>query len=425
MQSTPPAGRSDAGAPVYDPAVPRAVFMRAARAARLLYWRGHAVSWVLPVLIGVVGIVVEVSTPDWFRAASWLVLVPGVASALCSVRATAILAVLALVAYGLVTVVSRPMVSVWPVLVLLIVGGLFSVFACAVRVAHANRLMQMSVVADTTRRAVLRPFPPGLGGLEHAALYMPANSEARVGGDFYDIQPSPWGTRVLIGDVQGKGLEVVETAAALLGTFREAGFHERSLSVVATRLEIRLKRQVAYRLDLGAEQDRDRFATAVMLGFPADEPDVVEIVNFGHEPPLLISPSGECGPLPGAHGLPLGLSDVADLPPPVVRATVPVGSTLLLTTDGVTEARNEAGEFYPLREEVTRAAARSPTLRRPRGMARFVRDGVLLHSDDHLGDDTTIFCVRRPGPDEPSPWRQRARSLDDPDDEEEGGAGVG
>ncbi|MER5478388.1 PP2C family protein-serine/threonine phosphatase [Streptomyces sp. NPDC002734] len=401
------------------------MFVRGVRTTRFLYWRGHAVSWVLPVLIGVVGIVAELATPDWFRAASWLVLVPGVASALCSVRVTATLAVLALVAYGVVTVVSRPMVSVWPVLVLLIVGGILSVFACVVRVTHASRLMQMSVVADTTRRAVLRPFPPGLGGLEHAALYMPANSEARVGGDFYDIQPSPWGTRVLIGDVQGKGLEVVETAAALLGTFREAGFHERSLSVVAGRLEIRLKRQVAYRLDLGAEQDRDRFATAVMLSFPADEPGVVEIVNFGHEPPLLISPSGECGPLGGAHGLPLGMSDVADLRPPVVRATVPVGSTLLLTTDGVTEARNEAGEFYPLREEVARAAARSPTLRRPRGMARFVRDGVLLHSDDHLGDDTTIFCVRRPGPDEPPPWRRSARSLDDPDDDDDDEEDVG
>ncbi|MEU3554422.1 PP2C family protein-serine/threonine phosphatase [Streptomyces fragilis] len=415
MQPTPPAGRSATGGPVHDPAAPRAVFVREAGVERLLYWRGHAVNWVLPVLIGVIGIVAEVSTPDWFRAASWLVLVPGVAAALCSVRATAVLAVLALAAYGLVTLVSRPMVSVWPVLVLLIIGGTFSVLACAVRVAHADKLRQMSVVADTTRRAVLRPFPPGLGGLEHAALYLPANSEARVGGDFYDIQPSPWGTRVLIGDVQGKGLEVVETAAALLGTFREAAYHERSLSVIASRLEIRLKRQVAYRLDLGAEQDRDRFATAVMLDFPADEPDVVDIVNFGHEPPLLISPSGECAPLPGAHGLPLGLSDIADQPPPMVRTTVPVGSTLLLTTDGVTEARNKAGEFYPLRKEVARAAARSPTLRRPRGIARFVRDGVLLHSDDHLEDDTTIFCVRRPGPEEPPPWCQPARSLDDPE----------
>jgi serine phosphatase RsbU (regulator of sigma subunit) len=425
MQPTPPDGKSDAGGPVYDPATPRAVFVRAAPLARFLYWRGRAVGWVFPVLIGVAGIAVEVSTPDWFRAASWLVLVPATAAALCGLRATVILALLSLAAYGVVILVTEPMVSVWPVLVLLVIGGVMSVVACAVRVTHANRLLQMSVVADTTRRAVLRPFPPGLGGLEQSALYMPANSAARIGGDFYDIQPSPWGTRVLIGDVQGKGLEVVETAAALLGTFREAAYHERSLSVVAVRLEVRLKRQVAYRLDLGAEQDRDRFATAVMLGFPADEPGVVEIVNFGHEPPLVLSPSGGCEPLPDAHGLPLGLSDVADLPPPVVRARVPVGSTMLLTTDGVTEARNAAGEFYPLRREVTRAVARSPALRTPQGMARFVRDGVLLHADGHLEDDTTIFCVRRPGPDEQPAWKRPVRGPDGPDGpDERGGPGA-
>ncbi|NYV78274.1 PP2C family protein-serine/threonine phosphatase, partial [Streptomyces sp. UH6] len=399
MQFTPPAdGSGDTGGPVYDPGAPRSAFVRTGRLDRYLYWRGHAIGWVFPVLIGLAGTVVEVSSPDWFRASSWLVLVPGVAAALCTVRVTAILAVLALAAYGVITVVTSPMVSVWPVLVLLVIGSVLSVLACAVRVTHAAELLQMSVVADTTRRAVLRPFPPGLGGLEHAALYMPANSEARVGGDFYDIQPSPWGTRVLIGDVQGKGLEVVETAAALLGTFREAAYHERCLTTVASRLEIRLKRQVAYRLALGAEQDRDRFATAVMVCFPTDEPNMVEIVNFGHEPPLLISPSGDTGPLPGAHGLPLGMSDVANLPPPMLRVPIPLGATLLLTTDGVTEARNEHGEFYPLRAEVARAAARDPETRRPRGIVRFVRDGVLLHADGHLEDDTTIFSVRRPRP---------------------------
>ncbi|MDH6225933.1 PP2C family protein-serine/threonine phosphatase [Streptomyces sp. MJP52] len=413
MRFTPPADGSSATAdPAYDPGAPRSAFVRRGRLDRLLYWRGHDIGWVLPVLIGVTGSVVELTTPDWFRASSWLVLVSGTAAALCGVRTTVLLVVLSLLAYGVLTVVDRPMVSGWPVLVLLVVGGVLSVLACAVRVTHAAELLRLSVVADTTRRAVLRPLPPGLGGLEHAELYLPADSEARVGGDFYDIQPSPWGTRVLIGDVQGKGLEVVEIAAALLGTFREAAYHERCLATVASRLEIRLKRQVAYRLDMGDEQDGDRFATAVMLGFPADEPDVLELVNFGHEPPLLIDPSGGTGPLPGAHGLPLGMSDIADRPPPVLRVTVPVGATLLLTTDGVTEARNEAGTFYPLREEVTRAAARRPEARRPRAVTRFVRDGVLLHTDGRLEDDTTIFSVRRPGPDEQPPWRQPPRPPD-------------
>jgi serine phosphatase RsbU (regulator of sigma subunit) len=401
MQFMPPADSGDdAGGPAHRPGAWHNAFSRLVRADRILYWRGRSVGWWLPVLIGIVGITVEMSTPDWFRAASWLVLVPGAAAALCSVRVTTVLALLALVAYGLVTWVTDPMVSVWPVLVLLVVGGALAILACMVRTAHAAELLRMSVVADTTRRAVLRPFPPGLGGLEHAALYLPANSAARVGGDFYDIQPGPWGTRVLVGDVQGKGLEVVETAAALLGTFREAAYHEQRLATVASRLETRLRRQIAYRLDMGAEQDRDRFATAVMVCFPPDDPDTVEMINFGHDPPLLISPSGETAPLPGAHGLPLGMSELADLPAPVLRVPVPQGATLLFTTDGVTEARDRNGNFYPLRREVTRTVAERPETRSPEGIVRFLRDAVLRHAEGRLEDDTTIFSVRRLRPDE-------------------------
>ncbi|CAM5486146.1 PP2C family protein-serine/threonine phosphatase [Streptomyces hirsutus] len=118
---------------------------------------------------------------------------------------------------------------------------------------------------------MLRPLPPSWGGLEHAGFYLAADAGARVGGDFYDIQPGPYGTRVLVGDVQGKGLGAVETAATPLGTFREAGFHEPELAVVAERLEERMLRHRGYTAALGRAEG-DRFATAVLLGFPAEWP---------------------------------------------------------------------------------------------------------------------------------------------------------
>ncbi|CAM5483374.1 hypothetical protein STENM36S_02563 [Streptomyces tendae] len=96
--------------------------------------------------------------------------------------------------------------------------------AAAFRVGGERRMLRIRDIADTARRTVLRPLPVGFGGLDHAAVYLSADSEARVGGDFYDIQPGPHGARVLVGDVQGKGLGAVETAAALLGTFREAAY---------------------------------------------------------------------------------------------------------------------------------------------------------------------------------------------------------
>ncbi len=142
--------------------------------------------------------------------------------------------------------------------------------------------------------------------------------------------------------------------------------------------------------------DADRFATAVLLGFPRDDPDTVELVNFGHEPPLAVGPHG-LRALPGADGLPLGLGDLTDDRPRVRRVPLGREETLLLMTDGVTEARDRAGEFYEPVRELARAVAVDPQLAEPRRLVRRVRDGVLLHSGGHLVDDTTVFAMRRVG----------------------------
>jgi hypothetical protein len=69
--------------------------------------------------------------------------------------------------------------------------------------------------------------------------------------------------------------------------------------------------------------------------------------------------------------------------------------TLLLVTDGVTEARNGTGAFYALAREVARAVAEDPDAAEPARLAALVRDGTLRHCSGHLADDTTIFTVRR------------------------------
>nr|WP_055492209.1 SpoIIE family protein phosphatase [Streptomyces sp. TP-A0356] len=60
------------------------------------------------------------------------------------------------------------------------------------------------------------------------------------------------------------------------------------------------------------------------------------------------------------------------------------------------EARDAAGEFFPLREWVARVVAEDPGVAEPGRLVRLVRDGTLRHCGGHLQDDTTIFAVRRP-----------------------------
>ncbi|OLZ63671.1 hypothetical protein AV521_38455 [Streptomyces sp. IMTB 2501] len=368
------------------------------RRRRLLRPRGRNVAWVPPLLLLVVIVLLDLNTTERFRIITWIVLVPGSAAAICGVWTTAVFAVLAVVTYIGVD-------SAWPGqyqaglgdFVLVALGGLMATVASGVRVRKEQRALHIQDIAETTRRTVLRPLPPHWAGLEQAGVYLAADVEARVGGDFYDIQPGPHGTRVLVGDVQGKGLGAVETAAALLGTFREAGYHEKDLATVAERLEIRMLRHRSHTTALG-RADGDRFATAVLIAFPEDALDTIEIVNFGHEAPLAVGSRG-VRELPSGDGVPLGLADLVGGVPPVRRVPLAADETLLLVTDGVTEARDRTGAFYPLAREIAPAGAGStgaePGGTGPGALVRRVRDGVLRHSGGRLGDDTTAFAVRR------------------------------
>lgn len=369
----------------------------AARRPELLRVRGRSVAWVPPLLLLVAIVSVDYRTSSDFRILSWIVLVPGIAAAICGVWGTAVFAVLAPATYlAADAALPAEYQAGMPDLVLAGIGGVLATLACAVRVREEQRMLHIQDVAETIRRTVLRPLPPGWGGLDHAEVYLAADSEARVGGDFYDIQTGLYGTRVILGDVQGKGLAAVEAAAALLGTFREAGYHEPDLTTVAQRLEVRMQRQIRMRTALGG-QDGDRFATAVLIGFPDDEPDAVDAVVLGHECPLVVGPDGVRSLPPGRQGLPLGLGelDPVDGPPPVHRVALRTGETLLLTTDGVTEARDGEDVFFPLVTEVAAAVAADPGITQPRRLVDFVRDGTLRHCGGRLADDTTVFAVRR------------------------------
>lgn len=360
----------------------------------MLRIRGRSVAWMPPLLLLAAITVADYNTTGEFRTLSWIVLVPGIAAAICGVWGTALYAALAMLVYSIAD-------SAWPHqfqaglpdFILVATGGILATLACVVRVRGERRALHMRDVTETVRRTVLRPLPKRWGGLDHAGIYLTADAEARVGGDFYDIQPGPHGTRVFVGDVQGKGLGAVETASVLLSAFREAGYYEADLSVVADRLEERMVRHRGYTTALGRD-DGDRFATAVLLDFPADRGDVVDAIVFGHEPPLAVGPGGvRILPVPGV--LPLGYGDLAPGAPRPRRVPLARDETLLVVTDGVTEARDAGGRFYRLAEQVTRAVAVDPRTAAPARLVAFVRDGTLRHCEGHLADDTTAFAVRR------------------------------
>ncbi|MET8689722.1 PP2C family protein-serine/threonine phosphatase [Streptomyces sp. NPDC004732] len=267
--------------------------------------------------------------------------------------------------------------------------ALLSVLFAWVRSRREAQLVTVRTVAEAAQLAVLPPLQEQVGRVRCAGLYEAAQHETLVGGDFFDVRRGPSGVRALIGDVQGHGLAAVGTVAALLGAFREAVLDRADLEGVAAQLDRRLV------VDSAGQEHAELFATAVLLEFP-DDASVVRIVSCGHPQPLLLR-GCEVTELDVPSGAPLGLGIAGLAPPEGLTVPLRAGDLLLGLTDGVGEARDASGAFYPLTERLT-AMLRADTAlsEEPGGLAERVWADVLDYAG-RVRDDVTLM-VFAPGP---------------------------
>jgi serine phosphatase RsbU (regulator of sigma subunit) len=259
-------------------------------------------------------------------------------------------------------------------------------------------LARVRSVAETAQHVVLREVPPELEQVRTAVAYRAAAAEARIGGDLYEAVSTRFGDRLLIGDVRGKGLPAVEAAADVLGVFREAAHTEPELSRVADRMHAMLARRPV--------RDEE-FVTAVLLSVDPERP-TVEIVNCGHPPPLLMRDGRVAALVPAEPRPPLGLFDLAAGPGRATGAAwarFNPGDTLLLYTDGTTEARDGAGRFFDLAAFLTGRPATSPA-----DLTAQILAGLAAHAGARLDDDVALLVVRRK-PFVPGPAAAEARRL--------------
>ncbi|MGC0379483.1 PP2C family protein-serine/threonine phosphatase [Streptomyces sp. SAI-229] len=254
---------------------------------------------------------------------------------------------------------------------------------------QADRLEAARAVAERIQRALLPSPPRRIGDLELAARYEAAHGGARLGGDLYAVRATRFGTRVLLGDVRGKGLDAVSTVALLLGAFREAAERAPDLAALARRLDIALECETH-----GHDADtlETVFATALLLEFPAGT-HTMRLLNLGHPPPYLIRGT-DTGTVGGTEpGLPLGLGHLCRGFPAVAEVAFERDSVLIMVTDGVTEARNRTGDFYDPQRHLPRLAP-FPAAHAAAGA---VLADVKRWTDGPQADDRAILAVRRDG----------------------------
>ncbi|WP_443042853.1 PP2C family protein-serine/threonine phosphatase [Streptomyces malaysiensis] len=277
-------------------------------------------------------------------------------------------------------------------LLALVVVAVASVATSAVRVRRDRELAHIRRIAEVSQNVVLRPLPARMGVVNTASVYMAAERGAQIGGDLYEAMSTRYGVRLIVGDVRGKGLAAVRSAAAVVGAFREAVHYEQDLAEVMHRCAAALGREYEL-LDRSQFQDpqelEEQFVTVLLA--QVSEESLVHLINRGHPPPLVmrgrkVRSLDPVRPLP-----PLGLEDFL-APPPIRVETFPFlpGDRLLLHTDGVVEARNHCNEFFPLHRTMETLDGATPS-----EYLDGLRHALVRHAEGRLSDDAAMVLIER------------------------------
>jgi serine phosphatase RsbU (regulator of sigma subunit) len=219
------------------------------------------------------------------------------------------------------------------------------------------------------------PASTHVGRLYLESRHLPATQGG--GGDIHDVMATPFGVRLLIGDVMGTGLPANRTGLSVLNAWRELACTEPSLAGIAVRLHALIARS----------EHPERFVTALLANFPAAgeaSGSWAELVCCGHPPPLLLR-GGSAAFVEPYAAPPLGLLDLADGWCRGSMIPVGDGDQMLLYTDGVSEARDAAGRFFPL-AQVTAEALAAAAAPRPGGTRTHLLDALVTSLTGHVGD---------------------------------------
>jgi serine phosphatase RsbU (regulator of sigma subunit) len=249
-----------------------------------------------------------------------------------------------------------------------------------------QHLADVISVAEAAQRAVMRPLPDTVGPLQLDVVYLAAAAEAKVGGDLYDVANTPHGIRVIIGDVRGKGLGAVEVAADVLGMYRQIAHEVHTLAELARRLDAGLARSWG---------EHEEFVTALLAEIDP-ETGKGEILSCGHPPAMQVTtrdgvPYVEAievrSPAP-----PLGLMTLGNLSGASEKLDLKPNDLLLFYTDGVTEARDKARDFYPLQARLTALAHRDAD----GDLLGRLRQDLERYVGSPLNDDAALLLIRAP-----------------------------
>ncbi|MFI2780642.1 SpoIIE family protein phosphatase [Streptomyces sp. ALB3] len=245
---------------------------------------------------------------------------------------------------------------------------------------NARQYTQRAALARDLQAGLLLPDLPNLPGAELATYYHPAGEGLEIGGDFYDVFPLEDGRwAFMLGDVCGRGALAATTTALVRHTARAvASFLPGPEAVVQAVNHALIKRHGSHGTG---------FVTLVYGHFtPTDTGLDIELVRAGHTFPLHLTADG---PHPVTSEGPL-LGILPDPRPDSHRLGLAPGESLVLYTDGITEARNKADELFD-EERLTQAL--TPSLRHAPDVLDALTTAVSAFTDGAGIDDDQAVLV--------------------------------
>ncbi|MFE3555800.1 SpoIIE family protein phosphatase [Streptomyces sp. NPDC059193] len=266
----------------------------------------------------------------------------------------------------------------------------------AVAVDNARRYTKERRTAVGLQRSLLPPATAETPALEAASVYLPADADSGVGGDWFDVIPlSSARVALVVGDVAGHGLH----ATAMMGRLRSAVRAMADLELEPEELLAHVDDmvlQVVAEAESEDAEDGDHGpplpsgpagATCLYAVYDPVTGNCV-MASAGHPPPAVVGPDGTVEYVELSPGPPLG---VGGWPFEPVERELPAGSVLALYTDGLIE-RGEEGDIDQGMEDLAARLLRADVLGRPLRQAR--HDIVEGLPPGRLRDDVTLLLAR-------------------------------
>jgi serine phosphatase RsbU (regulator of sigma subunit)/anti-sigma regulatory factor (Ser/Thr protein kinase) len=264
----------------------------------------------------------------------------------------------------------------------LLVTELAARLAASIDSALAHRAR--AEVARTLQASLLPPRLPDIPGLTVASRYDPIGDGSLVGGDFYDVFPVADGRWCLVlGDVCGQGVPAAALTSLVRYTVRAAARMWQSPAEI-----LRFTNDAILDHDTG-----ERFCTLlVAVVRPGPEEATVTLAAGGHHLPLHRTAEGAVRAV-GTVGTAMGLVRRPDVTDTTIR--LGVGEVLVLTTDGVIEARDAEGEVVGegFLEHLVEVHGEEGA----EALAGAIERAVLAVGGGRAGDDVAVLVVEATG----------------------------